>query len=279
MLHQLNRSIRDVLGLPAYWRGSARARKRMTALRTTLTYGASSRQYALLLEPAGSRPEELLPWAFYLHGGAWTFGTPEAFSPAARPWLAQGFRVVLPSYRRPPRVGLSAIAADCRSALTIVADFARETGRPLSIPQVGGISAGGHLAALLALHPDWWTAAGWPAGPDRALLCAAPLDFSLLRPRWLFSRFPAQNPLDRLATAAHVRWLLLHGTADGMVDYQHALHFHKALDQIEAEVRLLTLPQGGHLDAGRWTYHDADPRAAAVADFIRSGAPGRPGPG
>ncbi len=186
---------------------------------------------------------------------------------------------MLPSYRRPPRVGLSAIAGDCRGVLTTVADFARETGRPLSVPQVGGISAGGHLAALLALHPDWWTAAGWPAGPDRALLCAAPLDLSLLRPRRLFSRFPAQNPLDRLtAAAAQVRWLLLHGTADGMVDYHHALRFRAALEHTDADLQLLTLPGGGHLDAGRWTYDDADPCAAAVAGFIRSGAPGRPGP-
>ncbi len=279
MLHQLNRSLRDILGLPGYWRASTRARRGMTATHLSLPYGPHSRQYTLLLEPEGTRAGDDLPWACYLHGGAWTFGTPESFSPAARPWLAAGFRVVLPSYRRPPRATLSAIVADCRSALAAVAAYARETGRPLSVPQIGGISAGGHLAALLALHPEWWTAAGWPAGPDRALLCAAPLDFSLLAPQLIFGRFPDLNPLGELGAAAHVRWLLLHGTADGTVDYRHSLRFLEALEARDAQARLIPIPAGGHLAAGRWTFDDANTYAAAVAEFIRSAGPIHPGRG
>ncbi|CAH1001470.1 hypothetical protein LEM8419_02373 [Neolewinella maritima] len=275
----LHHGLRDTLGLPAYWRHSARARRSMPPHRR-IPYGPHPRQYYLLLEPPGSLPTDVLPWALYLHGGGWTFGTPEAFRPAARPWLRQGFRVVLPSYRRPPTVRLPEIVADCRTAVTHLANFARTTDRPLSAPQIGGISAGGHLAALLALHPQWWTAAGWPAPPTHALLCAAPLDFSLLRPRRIFAHRRAQDPILQLAhpPQQQLRWLLLHGTRDGLADYRHSLHFHRALEESGAAAELHTIPGGGHLASGRWTYDDSDPYAATVADFIRSAAPAPPGP-
>ena len=275
---KLRFALRDTLGLPLYWRHSARVRRRMPPHRR-LAYGPHPRQYYLLLEPPDTEPTDPLPWAVYLHGGAWTFGSPEAFRPAARPWLQRGFRVVLPSYRRPPGVRLPEIVTDCRTALTHLASFARQTGRPLSAPQIGGISAGGHLAALLALHPEWWTEAGWPGGPTHALLCAAPLDLSILRPRTVFSRRSAQDPMLQLGRAAAVRWLLLHGRDDGMVEYRHSQRFYRALRELRAASELVTIAKGGHLDSGRWTYDDRDPHAATVADFIRSVALVPPGLG
>lgn len=262
-------SLRDVSQLPAYWSASAVARLAMQAHVRRLAYGPHPKQYLLLLEPEDSQPADPLPWAFYFHGGAWTFGTPEAFRPAARPWLTAGFRVLLPSYRRPPRVSLPGVVEDCRRALSFTAAFAKQTGRPVSAPHVAGISAGGHLAALTALHPDWWTDANWPAPPDRALICAAPLDLGLLTPSKLFDRYTQLNPVTRVNETAAINWLLLHGTADGMVDYRHSLHFTKALREAGHAHQLLTIPNGGHLDAGRWTYDDQDPYASAVAEFIR----------
>lgn len=272
-------TIHDLLQLPRYWAKSATARHAMTSRLTKIPYGPHRRQYLLLLEPVETGAGQELPWALYFHGGAWTFGTPEAFRPAARPWLAAGFRVALPSFRRPPTVKLPTIVEDCKAAVAKLAEYANDTGRPLSTPQIGGISAGGHLAALLALHPEWWTGAGWPAPPDRALLCAAPLDLRLLRPRQIFLKYQLLNPVNRLDHADRLQWLLLHGTSDGMVDYTHATRFRSALKQMGASNKLLTISGGGHLDAGRWTYDDRDPCAAAVAGFIRLPGQGRPVPG
>ncbi|NJB86012.1 acetyl esterase/lipase [Lewinella marina] len=279
MLHQFYRALNDGRGLPEYWRRSAASRRAMDCQISRHAYGSHRRQYLLLLEPPGTQPADPLPWAFYFHGGGWTFGTPESFSPAARPWLAAGYRVVLPSYRRPPRHWLSDIAADCRDALAFTADLARRSGRPLSTPQVGGISAGGHLAALLALHPDWWTQAGWSTGPEKALLCAAPLDLGLLRPAMLFRRYNTLSPLGNLTAAARTRWLLLHGTHDGLVAYRHSERFEAALTAAGAEARLFTLEKGGHLDAGRWTYDDRHPTAELIAGFVRPAGSVPPGPG
>lgn len=267
-LRQLGLAARNVGGLPAYHLRLASARRRLPPVQT-LSYGPARRQYCLLVEPDGSHPTDDLPWAFYFHGGAWTLGSPELFASAALPWLAAGFRVVLPSYRRPPAVRLPEIVGDCRTALAEVAALARATGRPLDTgAQVAGISAGGHLAALLALRPNWWTAAGWPDPPRRALLCAAPLDFNLLRPRRLFRRYPDLDPIQLVKEDSTIRFLLLHGNRDGMVDYHHSLRFTERA----AHARLITIAGGGHLAAGRWTYDGSDPVAEELSSFIRSSA-------
>jgi acetyl esterase/lipase len=232
----------------------------------------------LLLEPPGSQPTDPLPWAAYFHGGGWTFGTPEAFSPVARPWLSAGFRVMLPSYRRPPRVRIPQIVEDCHAAMAAVADFARRSGRPLSAPQLAGISAGGHLAAVLSLQSDRWARGGWPAPPGQALLCAAPLDLRLLQPRLLFRHYRSFNPAE-MSVPPGMRYLLLHGTHDGMVDYRHSPTFLDHARRAGAEVELKTVPAGGHLDVGRWMFDDANPLLPLVGDFIRSAAPGPPGAG
>ena len=242
-------------------------------------YGEHARQYFLLAEPSNCTPGDQRPWAVYLHGGAWTFGTPEAFLPAAQPWLEAGFRVVLPSYRRPPRVGISGIVADCRAALAGVSTLARATQRPLGRVQVGGISAGGHLAALLALHPEWWAEAGWPCCPEKALLLAAPLDLQLLRPRFLFDRYSDSSPCGGPGPTDRTDWLLLHGDRDGFVDYEHSRRFAQRLQAAGAAVRLVTIPGGGHLDAGRWTYDARNPYRGLIEEFIRRGGPAPPAPG
>ena len=279
MIRRIGYALRDLVGLGYYWYRTAGIRRQMDARVTRLPYGPSRRQYLLLAEPPDAEVADPRGWAVYLHGGGWTFGTPEAFLPAARPWLQAGYRVILPSYRRPPTVGLSTIVADCRRALAAAAVFARETGRPLRQPQLAGISAGGHLAATLALRPGWWTRAGWPAAPRRTLLFAAPLDLTLLRPRRVFRRWPAASPCQGPAAAEGSEWLLVHGHRDGFVNPEHSRRFADCLRRAGARVQEIPLPAGGHLTAGRWTYDDDSSLYRKVEAFIRLGVPAPPGPG
>ena len=267
----------DLRQLPIYWYRMARARGGMEGTVHKHAYGPHRRQYYLLLEPAGARPTDARPWAFYFHGGAWTFGTPEAFRPAATPWLEAGFRVVLPSYRRPPRYRMPKIVADCRAVIADVARLAEATGRPLGERiEVAGISAGGQLAALTALRPDWWTANGWPAGPGKCLCFAAPLDLLHLRPRRLFKDYAQLNPAELLRTTelrGAREWLFLHGDQDGMVDRIHTQTFAGLLQKTDgARICEYRIKGGGHLDAGRWSYDAHDPYRTIVRDFIAGGS-------
>lgn len=227
-------------------------------------YGKHRRQYALAIS---GEKTKLGRYAFYFHGGAWTFGQPESFVPAAIPWLELGFTVVFPSYRRPPQVSLNGVVADCRAAIKALAP--PETVTHLHI---GGISAGAHLAALLALKTDWWQEDGWAFGPQKALLCAGPLSLKRLFPQTVFGRYAHLDPYRLLGakSSPSTAWQLLHGTSDAMVSSNHSEVFFEKLKALNKTASLLTIPEGTHLDSGRWMFGGMG--AQAVRDFLGAAA-------
>lgn len=250
-MNVLQSALQLPLALPAYWRACRAARQTMDCTVQRIPYGKSKRQYALLAEPP---PDRLRPghYAFYFHGGGWTFGQPETFLPAARPWLANGYRVILPSHRRPPRVGLHRVVADCKAAvLHLLPD------EPIFDLQFGGISSGAHLASLLAIDDELWANTSWGKPPSRVLACAGPFSFRDLQPFGvLHALYGRLNPIDNLPKAGEsaTRWLLLHGDNDGTVPLKHS---EKFLAQLQAHgyAAALTIIEGGdHLDAGRWMF-------------------------
>ncbi len=240
--------------LPAYWLACRRARAKMDVVTERVHYGPHPRQYAVVVRNRSAAAEEgPLRYAFYFHGGAWTFGRPETFVPAAIPWLERGFTVVLPSYRRPPRVGLHRIVADCRAAIAHCRPDA-----PVAELHVAGMSAGAHLAALLGSQGGWWEAAGWELLPSAVLCCAGPLSFRHLTGRRLFlPRYTDLDPINVLEPARAQqpqRWLLIHGTADRVVPLAHSQAFLAKLQSLGYPAGLEVLPGGDHLDSGRWMF-------------------------
>lgn len=226
----------------------------MEVEQTKVAYGKHRRQYSLVIrnrDPAKRRPDR---FAFYFHGGAWTFGKPETFTPAAIPWLDMGFTVIFPSYRRPPIVGLNRIVADCRAA---VHQFAKEAG-PNPVIHLGGISAGGHLAAVLATEPGRWLKAGWGSAPSKALICGGPLSLGLLKSSRLFlPRYDGLDAIQQLSPPdpAHpIEWQLIHGTIDPVVALQHSEDFLKRLQELGYKAGLRRIEGGRHLDSGRWMF-------------------------
>ncbi len=99
------------------------------------------------------------PVIFYLHGGAWTFGDKrEQGRPMLHEFAARGWIVVTANYRLAPRDPWPAQIEDVTRALAWVKkNVASYGGDPQRVVVSGG-SAGGHLAALLALSsedPTW----------------------------------------------------------------------------------------------------------------------------
>ncbi len=106
------------------------------------------------------------PVVFYVHGGAWTFGDKrEQGRPMLHEFVARGWVVVACNYRLAPRHPWPAQIEDVVRTLAWikrnVADYGGDPDRVV----VSGLSAGGHLAALVALAPD--DPAWCPAGPGR----------------------------------------------------------------------------------------------------------------
>ena len=99
------------------------------------------------------------PVLLYLHGGAWTFGDKrEQGRPMLHEFVARGWIVVTANYRLAPRDPWPAQIEDVTRVLAWVKKNVGAHGGDPSRVVVAGGSAGGHLAALLALSsedPTW----------------------------------------------------------------------------------------------------------------------------
>ncbi len=117
---------------------------------TVVPYGEGERRAIDLYLPPGESDPPVLIW---LHGGYWQRRHRREFAWIATPWRARGVAVALPGYPLCPEVTLSALVDDVRSAVALLWREASALGLSRRWV-VGGHSAGGHLAAMLAAT-DW----------------------------------------------------------------------------------------------------------------------------
>jgi len=102
--------------------------------------------------PFGSRAEEVLPALVYFHGGGWTIGDLDTHDVVCRQ-LANGARCAVFSvdYRMGPESPFPAAVDDCVAATQWVAAEAGALRVDAARIAVGGDSAGGNLATVVAL--------------------------------------------------------------------------------------------------------------------------------
>ncbi|MEM1214156.1 MAG: alpha/beta hydrolase fold domain-containing protein [Bacteroidota bacterium] len=248
----------EVLHLPAYLLRAAQA-QRVPYTLSTHTYGPHARQYFQVLCP----PTPPTAWIVYWHGGSWQFGSPERFHAAAYHWLAQGYGVIMPSYRRIPRFNYRDIREDTVTCLRL----AREAvPGGINLPFVFmGMSAGGHIAALAATDRELRAQIHWATGQ---IVGCIPMGGVLnLNAFWLHPTMIAlagvptgelyqlANPFNHLQ-GDECPLLVIHGTKDGMVGFKGIEQYcakYESLNPAE-KLQLITIPDGTHLDAGVWLY-------------------------
>lgn len=117
--------------------------------------------------PAGKTGFPVLVFA---HGGAWVFGTKDWFGPLGRSLAKAGIGCVTTNYRLSPRVVHPAHAEDMAGAVAWAVKNTGEYGGDPGRVFVGGHSAGGHLAALVALDPKYLAAEGLPRTVVRGVI-------------------------------------------------------------------------------------------------------------
>lgn len=100
----------------------------------------------------GTDPAAALPCLLFLHGGGWVIGDLDSHDQVCRA-LANylGACVIAVDYRLAPEQVFPAAVEDCADALRFVAAQAPTLGIDVARIAVGGDSAGGNLAAVLAL--------------------------------------------------------------------------------------------------------------------------------
>ncbi|MGW2235543.1 alpha/beta hydrolase fold domain-containing protein [Streptomyces sp. NPDC001759] len=238
---------------------------------------------AVYAVPEGSRPLEMDLWlptktpepapvVVFVHGGAWRTGLRDDLGPRFRHWrpgpfsrlVRAGFAVACPAYRLSGEVTHPGQLDDLRAALTWL--HARSAGLRLDCDRtvVWGESAGGHLAALLALTADDLPVRGcvtWYAPTDLAGLpedqgaydSTDPGTFEALLLGGALADLPERardaSPVSRVTPGAPP-FLVLHGTDDVIVPHAQAERLVSALHQAGADAELVSVRGGDHLWVG-----------------------------
>ena len=105
-----------------------------------------------LYRPAGVDADSVLPCLVFMHGGGWVFGNLESHDGlCCRLANASGACVVAIDYRLAPEHPFPAAVEDCAAAYAAIARDAAALRIDPTRLAVGGDSAGGNLAAVLAL--------------------------------------------------------------------------------------------------------------------------------
>ena len=244
---------------------------------------------------APRNPAGPLPTLLYIHGGGWVGGTKEGAMLRLLPYLEMGLAVVNVEYRL-ARVALAPAAVeDGRCALRWVLSNADRYGFDPDRIVVSGHSAGGHLTLTTGMLPasaglDRRCPARNPAGGladahEREMRVAAMVNWygitdiadlvsgpnaKTYAVAWMGGLVDWRAVAERVSPLSYVRSglppiLTIHGDADDIVPFDHAVRLHQALDEAGVPAKLHGIEGGGH---GGFT--DAESLAAygAIREFL-----------
>jgi acetyl esterase/lipase len=235
-----------------------------------ITYGVAN-NFELKLDVYHSREAKSpTPVVVMIHGGGWLVSNKDDYVLTAGPYLTMGFAVVNVEYR-PGKISLApASVEDCACALRWVARHAKDYNFDLNKIILTGPSAGGHLALMTGMAP---ASAGFanecafqdePNAPapkvaaiinlfgitDVVDLLQGP-NLRTYAVSWLGTAPGREDLARRISPLTYVRpglpaILTIHGDADKVVPYSHAVRLHEALTRAGVRNQFLTIPGAGH---------------------------------
>lgn len=160
---------------------------RMVDIRDRLTPGASAPEIAegvsfgtqgQRLDIWGSRdPRAAKPVLIFFYGGGWVNGDRTSYGWAGRAYASRGFIVVVPDYRKVPKVHFPAFIEDGAEAVKWTRDNIAKFGGDPDRIVLAGHSAGAHLTAMLTLDQRWLARVGASGTIKAAVGLSGPYDF------------------------------------------------------------------------------------------------------
>ena len=200
------------------------------------------------------RSEAPLPVVTFFYGGGWVDGDREEYGFVGRAFAAQGFVTILPDYRLVPNVRFPTFIEDSARAVRWTRDHIAEFGGDPGRINISGHSAGAYIGAMLSLDRHYLA----DAGVDPAVVRAA----ALLSGLYDFYPFTEQRGRDALGHWPRPRetqpitfvrpdappMLLMHGTADTVVQPRNSRRLAAALTAAGATAELKLYPGKSHID-------------------------------
>jgi acetyl esterase/lipase len=217
-----------------------------------ISYGPAGKRNLLDVYRKRSHPERC-PVLLQIHGGGWTIGQKEQQGlPLMNHLAARGWVCVAPNYRLSPSATFPDHLVDVKLALAWIRRHGAEYGADPSIVVVTGGSAGGHLAAMVALTANDPAFQPGFEDVDTSVAAAVPFygvyDFldrhgvrggQAMRPfleKYVMkcspddqrARWQEASPIDRVHAEAPP-FMVVHGTHDSLVFVEEARLFVRAL--------------------------------------------------
>jgi acetyl esterase/lipase len=228
-----------------------------------------------------------VPTVIYIHGGGWVFGDKAGAVLETLPYLKMGWAAVNVEYRMASESKAPAAVEDCRCALRWIARNAKDYHLDPTRLVVTGHSAGGHLSLTTGMlkqsdgldtncpadkgevQPKIAAIVNWYGITDVAdLLTGA--DWKTYAVAWFGSVPDRQEIARRVSPLTYVRSdnppiITVHGDADDVVPYSHAVRLHQALDMAGVSNELFTIRGGGH---GQFSDEENRKAYAAIFQFL-----------
>ena len=215
-----------------------------------------------------------LPVVVFYYGGGWVHGDRRAYAFAARALAKAGFVVVVPDYRKVPGVRFPAFLQDAAMALRWTRDHVAAFGGDPTRVGIAGHSAGGYIAAMLALDPRWLKAEGVdPRFVRAAVPMCAPLDF------YPFTKQRSRDAMQGAADPAMTQpihfvrrdaapLLLLTAGADEQVGAHNADNLTARMRAVGGDIRHIDYPGRSHEDVVMGLSKPFRDRAPTLADTV-----------
>jgi acetyl esterase/lipase len=219
-------------------------------------------------DDVGGRADASRPLVVYIHGGGWRVSHRSRAPRETREWTPgfferltdAGFVVAAPGYRLSGEAIFPAQLDDTTEAMRWLRENAGALGVDADRMYLWGLSAGGQLAALMALTAE---VGGGPAVVG--VVCWYPVTDLTALDRTATDSFEAHllgGPIgDRLdlaraaspvshVTAGAPPFLLQHGEADTWVPHDQSVRLARALEAVGVPVELVSVPGADHFFDG-----------------------------
>lgn len=225
------------------------------------------------------------PTLVYFHGGGWVFGIKEGSVLQFLPFIEKGWTVVNVEYRTANVAHAPAAVEDARCALRWVVRNAKQYNFDPDKIVLSGQSAGGHLSLIAGMLPTGTGLDNGCYGEEKLNVAAiinwhgitdvndiiAGSNLKNYAVMWMGSQPNATEIAKRVSPLTYVRVglppvLTIHGDADDVVPYNHAVRLHEALDKARVPNKLLTISGGKH---GGFTRAESVRSYEAIWSFLR----------